>query len=316
MTRKRNKNASSDSSNSFSQLATEDKLDKLIKIVQNGFANTEKEVKDLSKRFLKVETKILVIEKRVETFENMHDQIVERVHSLQAEVNSLHQDKLLCDMIIRGIPSNIATDEQALLTLVQLLIDKTNCAAPINITAVRRLGRPNANSNAKTPILVQFAHQAERDSVLASKKKVRLNCAQITYEGQPIGLESDIIYFEESLTKPISDIYYNARVLRKRLLIKHTWIRSGIVYIRVNENDKAIKITDVHQLKRFEKRHRLSSTMISKNGHPHMEIDDESMSNDEQGDENSGTEDPASPDHKIPRTNDVKPARGTGRRGK
>lgn len=292
MTRKARKNKGSRSS--FMNLSTDGKLETLFDTVTKGFEDTNKNVKDLQE---KLEGKIVKIEKRVKKIESDQDIIDKQVQVLQTEINTLKQDKLACDLIIRGVPTDVATDEQTLLTLVQLMITQTKCTTPYNITAVYRLGRRNSgDNNTSTPIMVQFSHQTERDSVLTAKKQVKLNCAQIQCDGKPIGPATQNIYFEERLTRENSEIYYQARLLRKRLLIKHAWVRGGSILIRVNDNDKAVAITDADQLKKYEKRKMaLSSTLIDKNNDANQDVDMES-------DDSSSDESAPSPVLKAQRT--------------
>lgn len=231
------------------------------------------------------------------------DKIESEVNTLKATVNTLQQDKLARDLIIRGVP-NVDTDEDGLLTLTNLMLKKINCDKPYNISSIQRVGRNDVEQASKfRPILVQFEHETQKDNVLLAKKKVKLSCNEIEFEGKVLGSDAQVIYFDECLTKVNMDFFYHARMLRKKKLIKYAWTRSGTVFVKKDDGSKAVRITDMAQLRSFGKRRQNNSTPERESEIEQMELSEFDGGNDGPSDSEFQSPIGASQPNKLPRNN-------------
>lgn len=62
---------------------------------------------------------------------------------------------------------------------------------------------------------------------------------------------NNAIYINEQLTIKANKIFYLARQLKKDKKIKYAWTRDGKVYIKQQESDEKIRITDEEELSKF-----------------------------------------------------------------
>lgn len=249
---------------SFSKLNSDEKLDKLYSMmcnIQSVAKQSNDNIKKLTKRVQAIDLRVDNIEQKLKSTNNKSNMVDGAMKNMQHKINELQQAKFECDMIIRGIPE-IESDEQSLLTIVQIIIDKLNCDKPYNILSIYRVGKANVNKNNKSPRLlnVQFEHKNQKANILEAKKKVKICCDQIKLEDKPIGTSDQIVYFDERLTKETSDLYFDARQLRNQQLLKYVWVHNGAVFVKENDEAKTIRVRDQQQLSIFKKGSKHSST--------------------------------------------------------
>lgn len=163
-------------------------------------------------------------------------------------MNELQQATLERNVIIRNV-GEIEKNEQDLLTVTQLIINKTNIDVPVHVAAVRRLGRAIEGKSQIRPILLTLESPAEKDRVMAAKRKVVVKGSEIVFETKAVGSDKQFIYFDEHLTKQTADLYYAARQLRKMQLVKYVWIRRGKLYAKKRDGDQPTRITTRRKLK-------------------------------------------------------------------
>lgn len=66
-----------------------------------------------------------------------------------------------------------------------------------------------------------------------------------------VGTVNDVLYFDEHLTKELSQLYFMARSLRKRKLIKYVYIRNGALLVKRTDTSPVVKIIEPEELKVF-----------------------------------------------------------------
>lgn len=281
---------------SFSKCDSDEKLDRLYNMlcnVQSVVKQSNDDIKKLGKRVQAVDLRVDRIEQKVKSVEKKTDNTDGEIKQLKSTINELQQAKLECDMIIHGVPE-IESDEQSLLTVVEIIIGQLNCDKPYNILSIYRLGKANDTSKKSKPrpINVQFEHKNQKATVLKAKKKVEISCDKIKLEDKSIGKSNQLIYFDERLTKETSFLYYNARQLRKQQLLKQAFILNGNLFVRETEDSEAIRIRNREQLFLYKKDNKSNSTKNDEfdieNGGTLSDSADESIEdNDEEADDST-----------------------------
>lgn len=276
-------NRSKNDDASFSELDLSNKMDKLLSKfntfdtkLNTESASAKKRHEQLNSELKKLSRKITEVEKRVEHVESSNDFMNEEVKELRNTVNSLQQAAYRDELIIRGVPDKESSEEE-LLTVVQLIVRAVNCVPEPTICVVKRLGKKTNDDRNNRPILLQLSHATEKEKLLTMKKKMKnLTCAQITLDGSTtLGSENQVIYFDERLTKTTSDLYRNARILRKQQKLKYVWIRNGQLYVRKRDNDPTIRVDSQEQLDKWTRKRKHNSTPKKAKLDEEMELDDE-----------------------------------------
>lgn len=145
--------------------------------------------------------------------------------------------------------------------IVHLLVQRLKLDFEPNIYCIRRIGKKSHSSTVHRPILLQVADKVDKTKLLIAKKKTKVTCDQLAYEDKNVGTFDNVVYFDEHLTKELSQLYFLARNLRKRQLVKYVFIRNGALLIKRSDNSPVVKIVDPEELKSFEKR-KLNSTEL------------------------------------------------------
>lgn len=252
----------------FSALTGEQKLGKLWEKLchvdhQTNIVNNS--LDDLKGEIKKIDT-------RVEKCEGRYTELLEQINTMKITVNDLQQSALDCDVIVRNV-REIEGNEDELLTIAQLILQKINVSVLPHIAAIKRLGRKIDGNNKSRPILLTFNSIDEKNSVMAAKRKMAIKCSDVQLENVAVGSGNEFIYFDEHLTKHTADLYYAARQLRKRQLIKYVWIRRGKLYAKRRDGDQPTRITDMLKINELAKR-KFNSTPNATGADNEMIIDD------------------------------------------
>lgn len=253
-------------SKSFKSLNSDEKLELLYTTLCSESASARKRHQEVTEGFKGLTSRVEKVETHVVEVNKKYDEVHHEVQSLKTTINGLQQATYSCDIIIRGVPE-VEKDNDDLLSIVQLLLQKIECAVPRTVIEVRRIGKANQVGDGQKyrPILIQLNSKQEKTTILAAKKKIQISCDKLNFKGEPLGNERQKIYFDEHLTKFTSDLFYNARLLRKRQVIKYAWIRSGNLFVKKSEGSSAVLVVDQQQLDRLAGKRRRSSTIEEEN---------------------------------------------------
>lgn len=262
-------------SNSFSSLPTaDDKLNEMYNLIRTEAGNARVRHSEVTKQLDVINSRIDKMELKVNQIDINNRNVKNEVQILQQQVNSLKQDALSTDIMIRNIPEDNSYEDK-LVEIVQLLLQEMKYTKPVNICPVQRVGTlVESEKRQQRPIIVKFASRSEMNDILSAKKKVIINCSQVLYGNKPIGTADQVIYFDERLTKANSDLYYQARLLRKKGVVKYAWLRNGVVHVRRSDSSSAVKILDQQQCRALEKKRKMNSTTNEDNDSSGQSDDD------------------------------------------
>lgn len=241
-----NKNRSKSKNNDLSN-----KMDILL----NKFEEVELK---LDKRMSKLENKYESIKKNVAKSEKNMDNLHAEVSRMKSRLNMIEQEHLRSDIIVRGL-KEIEKSEQELDQLVFYVLNSlSNQIVDSDIAMIKRLGNNSEDKStppkSPRPVLVRFRMEKTKEDLMKRKREKNLNCSMITYKEVKIGTATDVIYFGDNLTPLNASLYFDARQLRKKEVVKYAWTKMGSVYVRKDDTSKAIKITTRDQLNAFRKR--------------------------------------------------------------
>lgn len=203
---------------------------------------------DITSRLDKIEKQYDNLSEDVKECKKDHNVMKREIDYLQSAVNTLQQEKLNANLIIRGIP-DIEKKPGDVLDMVFFLLSKV--PRPIrssDVILATRVGNNSDGNVQRRPILVKFVSEQLKSDVMTELKKQRLNCSQLTYYDKAWGSETDIIYVGDNLTKMTSTLFYEARKLKKKNLAKYVWTKNGNIFVKKCDGDVAYRISNMQQL--------------------------------------------------------------------
>lgn len=166
-----------------------------------------------------------------------------------AGISYVEQRTLENNILMAGVPE-LEKGEEECIGVVKTIL---NSEAPGTIViSATRMGKKVADANqGKRPILVKLADGTTKEKIINEKRKKKINCADISYNNQPLGKDSEIIYINEHLTTYNSKMFSLARDLKRKGAILFAWVKNGIVFVREREGGPAIRILYEGDLRQF-----------------------------------------------------------------
>lgn len=234
-----------------------DRMEQMFTMMRSERDCAEKRHKEITDKFDAMDRRINTVEHQLSGYDKNNLAISDEVKELKQTINYMKQEKMLTDIIVQGVPE-VESNQSELLAIVQQIVEKLNGDQPLSVCSVRRIGKledeHGSGSEKKRSIIVKFKTPDEKFIALNMKKKLKISCDQLTLNGQVLGKSTDILFFDERLTKANAELYYAARMLRKRKMIEYVWIHHGAVFVKKDDNTERIRVTDTQQLRIFEKR--------------------------------------------------------------
>lgn len=207
-------------------------------------------LKELDKRFDDMKRDILNITERVNKLETVADDII----SLKTEVNFLktqlqrQENSLVAsDLRINGIPYD---KNENLYDILNLICCTLNISTPA-VKSIYRLQNHNNKDRGFSPdavIMVKLWSPYDKNFVLKSIANFRkLNKTSLLLNS--IGFDSDRpFYINENLTMVNYKILQAAIKLKNVKRLKAAFTMRGIVYVKVDGNDPAIRVESLEEL--------------------------------------------------------------------
>jgi hypothetical protein len=127
--------------------------------------------------------------------------------------------------------TNLATEKAVLQLCESLHLPITS--ADISIT--HRLKKSNSGSN-PAPVVVRFTNRKARDAVYSARRLLKNR--------------SDRIFINEDLTKPVAELFHEARQLVKSKKLFSSWTSGGSLFIKTSQSteDRPKKISTLNEL--------------------------------------------------------------------
>lgn len=278
----RKKARKKDKDQSFSAPSSDEKLDLTMKA---EIGSSQKWRDELRVDLKSVHKKVSGLESRITIIEQQGNS---KVTELANTVRQLEQAALSLDTVIKGVVE-VEKNDDDLRSMLSVLFNTINCGQLLDdIVAVRRLGRISTDNEpaVRKPrsILVTFKSTESKIKLLTAKKKVKITCADILMNGTPIADKKKEIFIDERLSKVNSDLFYEARQAKSAGFWKYAWVRGGNVYVKKEQDSKAIMVTSKAQLSVINQR----SNKRTRHSTPE-EVSDEENAVDVSSDSNEGS---------------------------
>lgn len=243
----------------------EEKIDKIVIMMEAENKNALERYQDLSSKLEKVELRTTVAETRLDKVEQSAVKTNDVIKDLEAEVNQLKQEKLSNNMIIQGIVERGENENDLKLLINKILLMLTGDVSTNDMVFFCRLGT-HRNGSTRS-ILIKFKLEEIKARVLKQKKKISLNCAMFdgpesSNDQSKWGAATDLIYFGDHMTPASKKMFNEAKKLRTENQVKFVWTTNGTTYVRGDEGQPAQRIyseTDLERTLRRSARRKLMS---------------------------------------------------------
>lgn len=228
------------------------KLDKLCDKMDSFDKKLDSVEVKLDTRLTMVEQKCSLLEKKSNKHAEQQKYVMREIRKLKSTVNTLEQQRIESNVIIKGVTEIEGDDTDTLSFMVDGILSHIHSEfESTSVITVRRIGVKNSDTS--RPILVVMRNSEAKLHVMRNLKERNLHCAQFNHNGKPWGTKEKKIFVSDHLTSVNNNIFYNARQLRKKNKIKYAWTKLGKVYVKKDDVSRAHNISTLEQLSLFER---------------------------------------------------------------
>ncbi|XP_031338839.1 uncharacterized protein LOC116167585 [Photinus pyralis] len=180
-------------------------------------------------------------DKKFEVLRQENVNLKEKVKSQEEKIDELEQYSRVNCVEINGIPESKNED-------VLNIVKSVGTALEINVSdgdvdACHRLG--TKQEGRIRGIIVKFVRRATKEEFLRKRKiKRNLNTSDIGSTNYP----ADVVYINESLSPVRRKVLAAARSVKRDHGYKFVWVKNGKIFLRKNEGDKVIVLTNLEQV--------------------------------------------------------------------
>lgn len=171
------------------------------------------------------------------------EQLEKRVNYLEQKLDEQEQYSRRTCIRVKGLKENEGenTDELIVDLAKSMEIDIKSS----DIDRSHRIGKTDVNQKQDRSIIVKFTNYKARLKFLTNRRK--LTDAAKTSNGNKLSG----VYISEDLTKLRMHVAFYARKLKKDSVIKDTWIRDGVIFVKT-KTDKVLKFTSYDKINNYK----------------------------------------------------------------
>lgn len=220
------------------------KLDKILEKIES-LENK------MDSRMNKLEDQYAVLMKKSNKHDKIQKSVLNEVTNLKARVNSMEQNMLINNIIIRGV-KELESNEDDLGIMVDLMMCKLEKDFESSeVLSSHRIGVKKTDK--PRLILVKMTNVDSKTKIMKNLKDKSLDCSQFTSKNKAWGTKNDRIFLGDHLTSTTNNIFYHARQLKKRNKVKYAWSKLGKIYVKKDDDSRAVQIKCQDQLSQFDK---------------------------------------------------------------
>lgn len=212
--------------------------DDILKAIRQGNDEAKARHEEMTRKLDAINKKLDTLDSRVKDIEVRTQQVDEKVDKIKSELNVLQQKELKHNFIVKGVPESEGESPEHLISVVQAVVSHLKVDVQDSITSVKRFGRQIETK--QWPLLVEVNDPDIKHDIISKKRQVQIGLDSIILNDVPLGANNYYIYIDEHLTPLNSDLYKQARELKKRGMVKYAWTKNGTVCIKQADNTRAI----------------------------------------------------------------------------
>lgn len=208
----------------------------ILKAIQNEMQSDRKEAKNRHKELKTsldaVTRKYGKLKSKVDDVETKQIQLAKTVDIMKGQMNSIQQQQLTNNLIIRGV-KEVESDANGTLILVKEILKLMGLDSKSFNFKVRRLGNQKPGQN--RPIVMEVQNNADKLQIIQKKRQTRINLSMIKWKNESLGSTNDIIYIDDHLTQESARLFASARKL-KEIGVKYIWTKNGKILAKIGDD--------------------------------------------------------------------------------
>lgn len=221
-------------------------IDSIVDKVKNDFtATTDFFAADISELKTEITNKM----KEIRNLEKENDKLRETLANVNKRLASLELSSRSANLEIQLVPEN---PNENVVELFRKLCDVIQ--VPItngDIRACRRVAKLNKNNDRPRNILVSLSSSLLRDTILSATHRFNKSHPQETISADHLGLKGGKIYVAEHLSPEMKNLHSSTRRVCKEKGYRYVWIKYGRLFVRLNDNSRAICIDSADSLSKL-----------------------------------------------------------------
>lgn len=226
------------------------KLDRILNKIETLDKKMDSVESKMDSRMTVVENQCVALVKLSNKQGKVQKFVLNEVVKLKIKVNQMEQRSIRNNIIIRGVleTEKEESDTPDLVDDIMHFLSE-NFESQFLLSA-RRVGKKRN----ETPrhILVEMKDGDKKLDILKSSKVKGLNCAQFKLHDVPWGTSEKKIFLGDHLTAVSNNLFYHARQLKKKGLVKYAWSKLGVIFVKEDDDSDAFRIDSVEQLAQFK----------------------------------------------------------------
>jgi hypothetical protein len=199
------------------------------------------EINELKEGFQSVASQNVELKKENTKLKTELTEIYKDLDFLHTKINRMDQEHLMNDVEIVGVPAFQDEDlSEILLKLFDAVGHSSQDGAIMNVYRKKtpKNGLPGT-------IIASFNNISNKTKFVAATRKKKLDSSFLRPENvRPI-------YINEHLTKHNRYLYYLARDLRRKNVVKYAWTDHGSILVKTDDNTDSIAIDNVSAIERI-----------------------------------------------------------------
>lgn len=195
-------------------------------------------IKELSTKNEKLEKEVNSLNLCLKSAMAENATLKSKVEDLTAEIVDLQQYSRRSNLEICEVPETLNENVEE---LTETILKALNVRDSCEILAAHRV--PTRNASRTKPIIVQLQSKIAKEKCIKAARSAKLQAKDCNSEF-PI----TPIFINEHLCPALKNIYFEARKFKRKFNYKYCWVRDSKIYLRLNEESKAIRINTLSDI--------------------------------------------------------------------
>lgn len=219
-----------------------------LKEIQRTNRNIEDSVAFLAGQYEEFKNKIVSLEGQI-TEDRKY------IVLLESKIEDLQRENRKANLEIKNVPKKTNETKGELVDMIIALAGNIEC--PMTKSDIKDIYRVRGKQDRpqNTPIVVEMSSTILKKDILKMSKAFNIRRKE-TISARHLGLrlqEDTSVYITEQLTPKAARLHFLARDLKKSGLYKYCWTDYGRVYVKKDDNSRAILISNEAQIEHLSK---------------------------------------------------------------
>lgn len=211
-----------------------------LRDVMMKLENMQVENRRLFQRLEKQELETKQLKKKMEEMKQEQAKMRQEIDSLKNDKRRNVDDGLKNNIVVSGLPIKGEKNEQ-LKSKFQRIAEKLEVSMENEVFQCVAIGKEN-----KKHLKVIFESSKKKEEIMKAKREISIKLNDIGYN------ESTNIFINHDMTYENQELFKKVRDFKRENNYKYAWYSHGKIYLRKQENSKAIHIRSLKTLENLK----------------------------------------------------------------